>query len=817
MPTATKTISGNSGKASAPGAARSGLRSLAPSQSWQLPLLLFSLCLFGYAGYLFVDPKAGPTIAERIEGAQALIRQERGEAAIEVLNKLLPEKKLDKPRQGVVHLLLAEALEVGQREKKVDLLSNHEQIITQTKIAETCETPLSAADHRRLGASYERLSKPTDAIASYRHAMALDADRELALHKKVIELLIDDNQAAAASEELEKYLAIVDVADAERSWALGLKAQILIDEEKFTEARALLGKAQKLAALTDQSNQGELAYRLGYAAMKTGDDAEAERNFLQARQLLGVSNPLDADAAFALGKLALGARQYDQANAYLQAVIVSHPDSKVMPLARLQRALVRVARGDDEAALEDFTAIVKQIDAKPSLARVKEPALEALRDAETLMGDRGNLNGAIEVLSHEQTLEPAPPPPFFQRLAKVLEARAGQLAEEAEGLKDADKLRKQDQYRQTLGRAGSAWVAFSRKQTLKDDQGYAEALWRGIDCYDRAGDTPASISALELFVAERPDDSLAPDALLRLGRTYQALGLFDKAIAAFQRNQFRYPNSLAASKSSVPLAQAFIAKGPENYSKAESTLIGVVDNNPLLTPESTEFRQAVLELGQLYYRTARFEEAVARLEEFSNRYPEDPRRSQLRFLMADSYRKSAGSLGERLAAIDAGKLDPTANGGKLVDRVEMVVARRDRLRKSKALYDEVVALGGDKMPSADIEQLYLKLAHFYRADCLFDLQEYDDAIKLYDLAARRYQTDPGALAAYVQIVNAYVALGKPTEAGAANERAKWMLKRIPPEAFASERAFNISRQYWEQWLTFAGESGLWAKQVASGQ
>src|SRR5204862_5097601 len=103
------------------------------------------------------------------------------------------------------------------------------------------------------------------------------------------------------------------------------------------------------------------------------------------------------------------------------------------------------------------------------------------------------------------------------------------------------------------------------------------------------------IAALELFAAERPDDALAPDALLRLGRAYQAAGLFDKAIGAFQRNQFRYPQSLAASKSAIPLAQAYIAKGPDAYSKAEGVLHSVVDNNPLLTPESEEFRQAVFE------------------------------------------------------------------------------------------------------------------------------------------------------------------------------------------------------------------------------
>ena len=44
-------------------------------------------------------------------------------------------------------------------------------------------------------------------------------------------------------------------------------------------------------------------------------------------------------------------------------------------------------------------------------------------------------------------------------------------------------------------------------------------------------------------------------------RAYHAAGQFEKAISVYQRNQFRYPNSLAASKSGVPLAQAYIAKG----------------------------------------------------------------------------------------------------------------------------------------------------------------------------------------------------------------------------------------------------------------
>src|SRR5204862_2883165 len=115
------------------------------------------------------------------------------------------------------------------------------------------------------------------------------------------------------------------------------------------------------------------------------------------------------------------------------------------------------------------------------------------------------------------------------------------------------------------------------------------------------------------------------------------------AVSAFQRNQFRYPQSLAASKSAAPLAQAYIAKGPDYFKKAEKVLLSVVDNNPILAPESEEFREALFDLAQLYYRTDQFEEAIHRLEEFTTRYPSEPKIGQLLFVMGDSYRKSAAA------------------------------------------------------------------------------------------------------------------------------------------------------------------------------
>jgi tetratricopeptide (TPR) repeat protein len=352
---------------------------------------------------------------------------------------------------------------------------------------------------------------------------------------------------------------------------------------------------------------------------------------------------------------------------------------------------------------------------------------------------------------------------------------------------------------------------------VPDDAGHARALWRGIDLYDAAGELPRAIDALETFVSERPGDGQTPDALLRLGRSYQAAGQFNKAIEAFQRNQFRYPQSLAASKSGVPLAQAYVAKGPAFYPKAEAALTATLES-PLLTPAAEDFKDALFELAQLYYRTGRYEDAVPKMEEMSQRYPGDPRTGQLLFLMADSYRKSAALLKEGkgvtpapvAAATSLAKSDAatTALANQLAAQAEAAAARRDRLLKARALYDRAIEQFRTTPPAREPDKLYQKLAHFYRADCLYDTGSYEEAIRQYDAAALRYQDDPSALAAYVQIVNAYVALGRPEEAKAANERAKWLLRRMPADSF-KDGAFAMPKAYWDNWLKWSGEPGMW--------
>ena len=65
-------------------------------QLWQLPLLVVSLGLFGYAAYLFIDPKPGLTIDQKVAAGRTYLAQERPKAAIEHLGRLLNTEKLDK-------------------------------------------------------------------------------------------------------------------------------------------------------------------------------------------------------------------------------------------------------------------------------------------------------------------------------------------------------------------------------------------------------------------------------------------------------------------------------------------------------------------------------------------------------------------------------------------------------------------------------------------------------------------------------------------------------------------------------------------------
>jgi tetratricopeptide (TPR) repeat protein len=789
------------------------------TQLWQLPLLIFSIALFIYAGYLFIASGPSATIDQKIEVARNYLKQDRPDAAWQQLARILDTEKPEQAKEAEIHMLLAQALDDSQKERKVGVPANYQRIIEQTELGLAQGAVPDAAVHRRLAENYEALGDADHAIEHYRLAIAMDSQHSLSLWRKMIELQISTDQEADADVALDEYLRMPEISDAERAWALQQRAAILIDQRKFAEARRLLNDA--LGLDTDPVNQGQFNFQLGYCAYCEGQFDDAERYLRLARDELRITHPQDADAAYYLGRIYQDRGDAATAQSFYEAVLMGHPESPIAPLAKLGRGDCRIMQNETDAGLEDLHDVAVEAQRHETRGRDKTAAIEGLHLATDALVDREDYQSALEVLADEEAIDPNPRPGFYSRLARVYEKRADQLEESIADATPTDKIRREQQVRDMRTKAGDAYIVYSRSLTVLDDKGYADALWRGVDCYDRAGNLEALISTLELFVAERPEDRLAPDALLRLGQACQAAGLFDKAIDAYQRNQIFYPKSLAASKSAVPLAQAYIAKGTTYYTRAEKTLLSVVENNPRVDPSAEEFRQSLHDLAWLYYHEGRYEEAVARAQELTDRYPADEGKPQMIFLMADSYRKSAELLDVKLASaqtassttspLTASSSGVTTEGsasGASLDVAEVMSAKRDRLAKSRALYDQVIDLYRAAPPSTDLDKLYQKMAYFYRADDMYDLGSYDEAIKLYDAAAFSYQNDPSSVAAYVQIVNSYIALGKPDEAKAANNRAKWMLQHMPAEAFQDD-SFTMPKKYWDQWLQWTSQSGMW--------
>jgi tetratricopeptide (TPR) repeat protein len=99
------------------------------------------------------------------------------------------------------------------------------------------------------------------------------------------------------------------------------------------------------------------------------------------------------------------------------------------------------------------------------------------------------------------------------------------------------------------------------------------------------------------------------------------------------------------------------------------------------------------------------------------------------------------------------------------------------------------------------ELAILRNCYFGRADVLFDLGRYEEAVQAYSAATNRYQHDPEALEAYVQIACCYRRLDRPNEARGTIEQARVVLQRLRADAdFA--RTTRLDRQQWTELLTW---------------
>jgi len=330
-----------------------------------------------------------------------------------------------------------------------------------------------------------------------------------------------------------------------------------------------------------------------------------------------------------------------------------------------------------------------------------------------------------------------------------------------------------------------------------------------------------AIHVLRSFLKEDPSSgeeearvSLG-EALLAVGQTDEGVKVLEEAIAFAPRHPSSYRARYLASA------------GFEELGKVAQARQQLSDNlyNFSLTPESNDWRDSIFLLGRLEYHEALAQEAKSRevgvdlknlefrkpglkaleqaeglfqeaariLEEAVERYPSAPQTMEARYFLADAHRQAARWPRKRL---EGTAIETTRGTLTREMQAELTAALKEYTLLIEKLSADPEGAGG-----SDLARSILRNSYFAKADVLFDQGKLEDALTAYSAATSRYQHEPEALEAYVQIAACYRRLGRTAEARGTLEQARVVLARMKPDANFTKTT-PYSRDEWTRLLTW---------------
>lgn len=621
------------------------------------------------------------------------------------------------------------------------------------------------------------------------------------------------------------------VADTDRQrqltqdiWLTGVQSRRYLDRGDSSRAvDFLLARLNRLKGRASDADLAPLFVTLATAYQMEDELKNAGMFFRLAQQSVEPGDPLNARILVGLGRLALLESSDHDLQIALEHFTAAYRDFPSEP-AHIDGL---IGAADVESRLESFAdseyhfglAIEKLVASTPQWDPRRERLTRTVQSHIDLANDRGDYDQSLAYLHLLKRLNESDLPADLmlefalahERIGNARLEKAAQFDPQRVGDDSDENLQRFGQYNQEaaihFGEAASFFLGHARDESL-DEDAHRESLWRAATNYDQAQLWGEAIDVYTEFVRTRQTDPLWLRASKNLGKAFMAKGEYEAAVAQFLTLVREYPHAPETYDSLVPLAQAYIALGQPD--KAIRNLTAVVTDHPAITPDSLQYREALIALGKLFY--GQIDEdpgmavpAIERLTEAVERFGDSRDGAMLRFLLADSYRKSVDQLDRELETRRA-----------QTEIVAFTSERGNRLAKAQMFYNQTINELESRNPAAldPLEQLYLRNAYFYQADCAYDRQRYQEAIDLYDTAARRWEQHPASLVALVQIVNARCELGQYQEARVANDHALWQLERIPDEAF-DDPSLPMGRDHWENWLRWTSQLDLFTGQDGS--
>jgi tetratricopeptide (TPR) repeat protein len=838
--------------AAAPGAApaaKSKKKSSKPKSSgrllWQVPLLVGGLFAFGYGVRALSKAIGKEPFSGYQKDIEALIAQERYNDAITQINKVANTYG-GKQEIGVLSKLSGDAYWGVTRKPEGRAKENFNRMIEHYRIAASYGVEWDITTRERVGEVAMELGDKALAVEQIEKVVKASPEALPKHARMLVRHYSMKHEDGAARDIVDRLLAEKQLDLDDRVWGICKRIEMSLGGAGSQEEldKAVEGAKAALKEIPERNPAGTLLTWIGRAEFEAGKPDAAWEHLVDARSRFIGRTDDDGRAAVLMGKIAQLRKENGLAKKLFESVIAGYPGTTLQAAARFGRAEILASEKTPTAQMEDdFKFVVAELRAGEKKDAKSRPELVTMQHV------RASLQASYQAYQREQKFADAlrflalvnttgetPEAANIYRGAFSEEKLGEELLAAARREKDEKAAAaKREEGLRHLGLAAEGYVKHAELSTM-DDAVYGTSMWKGASLMDRAGRSEDALKLYEQFSIQKPRDPHTPEALYAMGLIQQALGRYDAAIATHIRNRKENPRTPPSYLSTVELARCYMAKGENFYKQAEEALLELVQDNHDLLPAAAEFREAIFALGDLYNRWSgvrNFEAmnlgaqidkaanddkpaleqkrdevltealkfraaAILRLDEAVSRYPADSKTPRATFLLADCYRRSAGDIAAELLR------NPGAP-----NRAALEQARADRLTQAAALYDRVIATlergsAGSVASTGTPEDEYLRYSHLNRAECYFDLNQYAAAVKLYDDVATRYAQSLTAVEAYVQIVRAYNAMDQGSQAKAAAERARWVLKRIPEEAFGRP-PLGLSREYYEKFLAVGKE------------
>ena len=816
---------GKSGAASElAGVADPSQSSRAWSNLWQIPSIALSAILIALGVYAARGPSPGDTFDGAMEHVDGLIAAGKFEdAAARLRDGIEPNLELALPAQRArFHRTVGDMLFRALSEQHLDDPATMRQVADRYAQATRLGAQMDAFGLERwaeallavgdIDSARVRLGELDSLDRAGSDGSRSDADihgSRNRLFRKLVEYELRQPDLAYESlmQTLSEYREDPRLSADDQLWTIARQAELRLAGNHVAQAIDMI--MVELRRLEDESSSshripsfGELYTLLARGYYELGDYARAKVNLERALEQIDSAEPIRGDVLVLQGQIAISYGEMDSAYEKFQLVVRDFVATRSYLPGLLGRAEVEGMLGDHQASQTDYE-LLRELLPKGGPRR----DIDAQRVGQSLC-DRhdaalalGKLDRALSYISIAEGFFPADqvPAEVLFRLASTHRQTADDVLTQAGAKPDeastavappvdaAVRLQANDHYQ----RAGEYYARHAGAQgaTPQAEFDWTTSLWLSADSYDRGGRQDLAIEQFRKYLDNRAvDDPRRPETLFRIARSFQALLKYERAILYYEQVISEHARSSFAAQSYVPLARCYLGIG--RRPEAQQQLRQVLAGDRLLKPDARDYRDALVELGRLYYDDKQFLSAVELFSEAVQRYPDDARILETQFLLADSYRANALDMARKIQEQPA--LGPSELARLNAIKTEQLQAALDRF----TVVCEATA-DGDNQDSTQGD--LVRRATLYRADCAFNLEHYEQAVELYDHAARQYSAHHCSMYALVQIVNCYSAMGDADRASAAHHRALVRLRQLPDSAFEASDAL-MDRTAWERWL-----------------